>query len=139
MYHQQIFCIMKICHLEDQLCKLEKEVIVTRILEVLQIWFLSTLKFYHLRLPFVSAFEDNFFKLKVVQLERHMVLTYIRDYIMPYFIKCVGYKKTPLTSTSGFSPDSVCIFWIIVSNWAIREYPRTKPDWQGVKGLLLIN
>ena len=80
MYHQQIFCIMKICHLEDQLFKLEKEVIVTRILEVLQIWFLSILKIYQLRLPFVSAFEDSFFKLKVVELERQMVLTYIRDY-----------------------------------------------------------
>ena len=66
MYHQQIFCIMKLCHLVDHLYKLEIKVVLTPIV-VLHKWFVSTLKFDHL-------------KLKVVQLERHMLLTYIRDY-----------------------------------------------------------
>ena len=65
---------MKLCHLVDHLCKLEKEVVLKPILVVLQKLFLSTLKFDHLRLLFVCAFGDSFLKVKVVQLERHMLL-----------------------------------------------------------------
>ena len=46
-------------------------------------------------------------------------------------------KKTPLTSMVGFSSKAIWVSWIIDNNWAILESPRGKPDWQGVKILLL--
>ena len=46
-------------------------------------------------------------------------------------------KKTPLTSTVGFSSKAVWISWIIDNNWAIHESPGGKPDWESVKSLLL--
>ena len=46
-------------------------------------------------------------------------------------------KKTPLTSMVGFSSKAIWVLWIIDNNWAILESPRGKPDWQGVKILLL--
>ena len=46
-------------------------------------------------------------------------------------------KKAPLTSAAGFSSKAVWISWIIDNNWAIQESPEKKPDWEGVKSLLL--
>ena len=58
---------------------------------------------------------------------------------MSYLSKYVSYIwKAPLTSTSEISSNSGCISWIIDSKLAIHESPRRKPDWKGVKNLLLI-
>ena len=46
-------------------------------------------------------------------------------------------KKTPLTSTVGFSSKVVWISWIIDTNWKMHESPGRKPDWEGPKSLLL--
>ena len=46
-------------------------------------------------------------------------------------------RKTPLTSTVGFSSNAVCISWIIDSSWAMHESPGRNPDWEGGKSLLL--
>ena len=46
-YHQK-FCIMLLCNQVDHFCKLEIKELLTIILVLLQKWFLSTLKFYHL-------------------------------------------------------------------------------------------
>ena len=46
-------------------------------------------------------------------------------------------KKTPLTSTVGFSSKAVWISWIIDNNWAIHESPGGKAHWESVKSLLL--
>ena len=37
----------------------------------------------------------------------------------------------------GFSSNAVCISWIIHKSWAIQESLGRKPDWEGVKSLLL--
>ena len=46
-------------------------------------------------------------------------------------------RKAPLTSTVGLLSKAVCISCIIDSNWAILESPERKPDWEGIKSLLL--
>ena len=46
-------------------------------------------------------------------------------------------KKTPLTSTVGFSSKAVWISWIIDNNWAIHKSPGREPDSEGVKSITL--
>ena len=46
-------------------------------------------------------------------------------------------KKTPLISTIRFSSKAVWISGIIDNNWEMQESPGRKPDWEGVKSLLL--
>ena len=48
-------------------------------------------------------------------------------------------KKTPLTSTAGFSSKAVWVLWIIDNNWAMHESSGRKPDWEGVKSLYFEN
>ena len=45
--------------------------------------------------------------------------------------------KTPLTSAVGLLSKAVCISCIIDSNWALHESPGRKPEWEGVKSLLV--
>ena len=46
-------------------------------------------------------------------------------------------RKKLLTSAVGLLSKTACISCIIDSNWAIHEPPGGKPDWEGVKSLLL--
>ena len=46
-------------------------------------------------------------------------------------------EKTTLKSTVGLLSKAVCVSCIIDNNWAILDSPRRKPDWEGVKSLLI--
>ena len=140
MYHQQTFRIMKLCHLDNHTCILEIELILTPILAELKKWFISTLKLDHLSLLFVCAFGDlNFLQSESSSHWAPYALNLYKG--LPWYTLLNALdisKKTPLTSTSGISSNSVCISWIIDNKWTIHESPRTKPVRKGVKSLLLI-
>ena len=46
-------------------------------------------------------------------------------------------RKTYLTSIVGLLSKGVCILCIIDSIWAMHESAWIKPDWEGIKSLLL--
>ena len=105
---------LKLFHQVDNWYKLKTE--EDLILVLVEFWknFLSTQIFAHLTQLFVLHCEDNFQVIKGINPQRHMhLISKMRPSCQTSSNAFEISRKTPLTSTVGFSANAVCISCII--------------------------
>ena len=135
MYHQQKFYKLILFRQANHLYKSEIKEVLEQILVECPNEFFSIQMFDHFKQLFVHDFGDGFWVAKVIH-PQHWILK-MRPLSQTLSNALEMSRKTHLTSTTELLLTAVCMSYIIDSKWAILESPGRKPDWEGMKSLLI--